>query len=103
MANIVPQVQSTDRLINQLQQNINQVLNPIANNPLVNGSILTSITLIAGLNTINHGLGRTLQGWFLVRNKASSVVHDNQAQNPNTDLTLLLVSTAATIVDVYVF
>lgn len=80
-----------------------QQLNPIIANPLVNGIILQSITLKAGSNTINHLLGQKLQGWYLIRKRASAEIYDTQDNNPTPQLTLLLTSDSPVVVDIAVF
>jgi hypothetical protein len=100
-----PYVQTSDRSVNQLQQNIIQTLNQIVKNPLINGGlILQKQNLVSGNNTIAHGLGRTLQGWFVVRYRGGwADIFDNQDSNNNAGSTLVLNSSADVTVDVYVF
>lgn len=43
-----------------------QSLNPLIANPVNSTRILKNITLVAGANIINHGLGHLMNGWFLV-------------------------------------
>lgn len=101
----VPLVQTADRNINQLQQNIVQALNQILKNPLLNGAlILTNQALVTGNNTLSHGLSRTLQGWFIVRYHGGwAQIYDNQDTNGNVGSTLILNASAPVTVDVYVF
>lgn len=96
-------VQTQDRNVNQLQGNIKKAVDPVLANPLVDGQILQDVELVTGLNTINHGLGRNLQGWFLVRQRASASVYDTQDDNLNPALTLLLTASAPVVVNLYVF
>jgi len=99
----IAKVQTDDRNVNQLQNNIISGVNPVLKNPLVNGNILTSVLLNSGNNTVNHKLNRKLQGWFLVRQRAPADVSDNQDNNQNQDTTLVLVASAEVTVDLYVF
>lgn len=92
-----------DRVINQLQQNVEQVLNPLLGQPLNSGNILTSISLNSGSNTIDHKLGRKLQGWFTVRVRSSATIFDTQDSNPTPQLNLLLTASANVVVDLFVF
>lgn len=96
-------VQTTDRLLNQLQQNIFNAVNPVIQNPLVNGIILKDVILGSGTNVINHLLGRTLQGWFPTRISASATFYDKQSINKTPETTLILVASAPCTVSLYVF
>lgn len=78
-------------------------LDPMLANPSNNASILKSVSLAAGSNTVNHLLGRPLQGWRIVRQRALASVYDTQDSNPTPALTLSLVSSAAVTVDLEVF
>jgi len=86
-----------------LQTNWAQQLNPIIQDPMSNNVILKNVVLTTGLNVINHKLGRNLQGWVLVRQRASASIFDAQDSNPNTALTLYLNSNANVTVDIMVF
>lgn len=99
----IPRVQTDDRNVNQLQSNISVALFPILQNPQTQGSILENVALVNGSNTINHGLNRTLQGWSIVRQRASASIYDNQDNNTNPTKTLILISNAAVTVNLYVF
>lgn len=122
MASSIASVQSDDRNQNQSQSNILSQLNYLLkNNPLLSGNLLSDsivisgatkhtqgITLAMGDNTINHGLGRPLVGWFVTRNSASATFYDKQATNSvngvsQTNLTLILNASAATTVNIFVF
>ena len=96
-------VQSSDRELNQVQSNISFALAPIVTNPAVFGILLTGQALIAGATTLNHGLGRALQGWIVVRQRASAIIWDSQDANTTPDSTLILNSSAAVTVDLYLF
>jgi hypothetical protein len=96
-------VQSTDRLMNQLQQNIKQAVTPVLRNPLVQGNLITGIALKTGDNTISHGLGQTLQGWIVVGQGSAASFYDKQASNPNTQKTLILNSSADVTINLYCF
>lgn len=76
------------------------ILNPFLANQLNNVSILAGIALTTGSNTINHKLGRTLQGWFLVDVNGAATVYRSQ---PLNDTTLTLTSSADITVSIGVF
>jgi hypothetical protein len=73
------QVQSDDRELNQAQNNIIDVLNPILrNNPDLFGVLLKSIQLKAGANVIGTGLGKPVEGWYIVRKRSAADIYDQQ-------------------------
>jgi hypothetical protein len=96
-------VQTTDRVVNQLQDNIANFIEPIGDNVLLPGIILKNVALAVGSNTIQHGLGRLLLGWFIVRQRASASIYDTQDTNTSQTTTLKLTSSAVVTVDIYVF
>ena len=96
-------VQTDDRNIQQLQQNIKQAVDPVIQNPLVNGQLKKNLTMVAGTNTIMTGLNREIQGYLVVRNRAASTYYDIQDSNPIPTKTLILVFSAPTVIDVYIF
>ena len=86
-----------------VQQNLVRVLNPVFNTPTLGGNLLTSQTLKAGATTINHGLGRNLNGWQIVRQRSQANIWDSQDANQTPNLTLALNSSASVVVDIYCF
>lgn len=78
-------------------------LDPILASPQNNSSILKSVPLISGSNVVNHLLGKNLQGWKLVRQRAAATIYDAQDSNQTPALTLVLVSSAPVVVDIEVF
>jgi hypothetical protein len=100
---VIPFVQTTDRNINQLQTNIISALQPLLLGGILDGTVLTNVSLVSGSNAVPHGLNRKLQGWIIVRQRAAATVYDTQDNNPNPTSTLLLTSSAGVVVDLYVF
>jgi len=98
-----PLVQTEDRNINQLQRNIANALNPVLANPTVSGTIIENVELAVGSNIVDHKLGRKLQGWVIVRKRAAADIYDTQDTNTQPTRTLLLVSDAEVMVDIYCF
>ena len=75
-------------------------LNPLLSNPLNSVSILPNIALKSGSNVINHLLGQTQQGWFLVDKQGAGDVYRSA---PFNNLTLTLTATADMTVSIGVF
>jgi hypothetical protein len=86
----------------QMQSKWKSQLDPVLANLLVQGQLLTNISLINGTTAVNHKLGRNIQGWFLVSPKAAATVYQ-ASQQPNPTLILTLISNAAVITDLWVF
>ena len=78
-------------------------LNPIVSNPLVSGLILSNVVVASGANTINHLLGRALQGFLVILNSAAVTYYDSQSTNQRPDLTLILNASGASTISLYVF
>lgn len=102
-------VQTFDRIVNQMQDNIANLLEPVATtveqSSLLSGKILPQVKLAVGSNNIKHTLGRQLKGWFMVRQRASASIYDTQDSVPLEQQTVILqlVSSAVVTVDIYVF
>jgi hypothetical protein len=79
------------------------ILNPLLANPSLQSVILQNVSLQMGLNTINHGLGRKLLGWRVVRLRATATIFDVQDTNSTPALTLILNSSAPVVVNLEVF
>jgi hypothetical protein len=78
-------------------------LNPFLANPSLQSQIIPNVALVSGTNTINHGLGRNLVGWRIIRQSAVASLYDDQNSNTMPALTLQLVSNAAVTVSIEVF
>lgn len=96
-----PKVQ-LDGPVSRMQDNIAGAFQR-ATIPLEGMVVLKSVPLSTGSNTVNHTLGRTLQGWFPVRLRASATLYDTQDSNTTPDRTLMLVASAPVTVDLAVF
>jgi hypothetical protein len=77
-----------------------QSLNPIIANPSNNTYFLNQIKLKSGVNVINHGLGRLLNGWIITDINAAATIYRSA---PLNNLTLTLTSSAAATVNIEVF
>lgn len=89
--------------LDAMQNTWASALNPIIASPQNNSIILKNIALAVGVNVISHKLGRNLQGWNPTRIRAATVIYDQQDTNQTPQLTLVLISSAAAVVDLEVF
>lgn len=103
MAIKIPLVVTQDKDLNLFQTQLGSALQPVLANPINLGVQLTKIALASGQTTVPTTLNRNLQGWFLTRVRASATIWDSQDSNPTPNQTLILNSTAATVVDLWVY
>lgn len=99
----LPVYKSDDTSFTLMQTAWSSQINPVLAMPQSSGILLKQISLSAGDNTIDHRLGRTLQGWQIVRIRASAIVYDKQDANQLQSRTLVLNSSAPVVVDIFVF
>lgn len=99
----LPVFHTDDKDFQMMQTRWASELNPALSNPLMQGSILTNVSLVTGANVINHLLGRKLVGWIIVRQRAAASIYDTQDANPTPTLTLTLTSSANVTCDIEVF
>ncbi len=86
----------------QLQPKWASAIDPVITNPICNGLQLVNIKLSAGVNTIDHKLGRKLIGYIItsIYDTTSNIVRQN-SQIP--ERTIVLNSSAGTTIDIYVY
>lgn len=100
---LLPIYQTSNKDLILLQNKWASILNPIISNQSIQSIILPNIALTAGLNIVNHKLGKKLTGWRIVRLRAAASIYDTQDTNSRGDLTLQLVSSAPVVCDLEVF
>ena len=72
----------TDNLINKIEDSVKKTTDGILSNPIINGKVLSGVTLKANTTTtVNHLLDRALQGWFIVSMKSPSIVWETKRDN----------------------
>lgn len=92
-----------DKGIDLMQTSWAADINPLLKNAVLQGILLKNVSLTTGANSVNHKLGRKLQGWMLTRVRAAATIYDTQDANSMPELTLTLNSSANVVVDIYVF
>jgi hypothetical protein len=76
-------------------------LNPVLSNPSNKSSLITGIVLVANTpQTINHKLGRQMQGWEVADKNANAIVWRTQPFNAST---ITLESNANVTINIRVF
>jgi hypothetical protein len=91
-----------DRLMNTLQDNVDNSLRPLLTNPRNDGHLIENIVITSGTaKTVNHGLGRILRGWEIADKNANANVWKSTSSFP--DKTLILNASANVTVSIYVY
>lgn len=97
-------IHSSDRLIQQLQTNVREAIDPLAQNPLAQGLLLSNVSLLTGVtNIIPTGLNRVLIGWFITRLTTNTVIWDSQDLNTTPTQNLQLLCSSDCTISIYVF
>lgn len=90
--------------LNQVQQNVEEVVNPIINAQIVDGVLLRNLKLCAlEANLITHKLGRPALGWIVVRQRADSRIWDIQDANVLKTSSIALTCSHDVEVDLWIF
>lgn len=92
------------RVINTLQDNIENSITPLVDKTQNDSQVLTNINLIQGQNNIiNHTLARSLIGYYIILKSAQADIWDTQQNNLSPDLTLWLSTSSDVLVNLIVF
>ena len=90
---------SADQASNLQSSVQNTAIDALSSNPLMSGSLLSAIDLATGSNTINHKLGRKIQGWIIVDRSAAATLY-----REDWDASVLKLNAGAPVtVTLYVF
>jgi hypothetical protein len=76
-------------------------LNPVLALPILNGQQITGISLSAATpKEIPHSLGQIVQGWILVDNNESAIIHRTQPLNAKT---ITLQASINSIISIWIY
>lgn len=96
----LPIFQTQDQTLMLLQTKWKQEITPAIQSPLIQGQLISDISLINGVTTINHKLSRKMIGWYVVDIDASAAIYRSQ---PLNDKTLTLTCNTACTINLWVF
>jgi len=86
-----------------MQSSWGALLNQVLANPVLNGIILSNVSLVFGDNMIPHKLDRKLIGWHIIRISAPATIYDKQDSVERPNQFLKLNSNGKVKIDLYVF
>lgn len=97
-------VNTDDKDINKLQENLSQFFVSIENNPIIDGTLFKEVVLTSGqANLIEHKLSRKPLGWVVIRKRGQSDIWDLQDSNSLPSRTLDLRCSSTVTVDLWIF
>lgn len=91
---------SSDQTLMLLEKQWISQLNPLLANILTQGSLLPNISLINGVNTFNHYLGKQQTGWLITDQNSLASIFRSEPLNSQT---LTLTSDANVTISLWVF
>lgn len=91
---------SPDTSVNHLQDAVAPIFDSLQAKELIKGRLIKDVIVTTSTVTINHGLGRQLIGWHIVRKNADANVWEDSAP---TTTQLVLDSDATVTVSLWVF
>jgi len=100
MLNPFKKINTDDRVVNQMQDNVDRSLSPVLRLAILDGRILSN-QVVSGSTSISHGLGRKPIGYLVISSSAQAVFSDNIPNS--TDLSFTLASSTPTTVSLWVF
>lgn len=104
MIRTLERVRTSDPDLRAVQDNVAAVVRDIGGRALLDGLLLDGVEVTTGAPvTVNHGLGRDLIGWVVVRKSATADVWDSQSTNRMPARSLVLNSSANVTLSIWVF
>ena len=86
-----------------LQDNVFEWTQSVINHPLLKGRLIEGIEVTTATKTVEHKLGRSIVGWFIVNKNANADVWDAGTTDTDSTKFLVLDSTATVTIDLWVF
>lgn len=90
-----------DDILNRLQDNLIQAIEPLTKVPISNGILLSNISLSSGSNTVQHGLGRQPLGMVVTGNVTGAAL--SYTVTNATSTTIPVTASIATTASFWVF
>jgi len=99
---VLKRINTEDKNLNQVQENVDKVLDGINQNPLLGGRIKQDVVL-KELEPfeLEHGMNRQVIGYFIIKKSGEADVWDTKSNIPSK--TLILTSTKNVVISLYIF
>lgn len=87
--------------LNRLQEKLQEFFAPIIACPIIDGNLLTNVSLSSTETKVEHKLAREPQGYIITRKNANQDVWESSKALPTRHLSLT--ATGDVVVDIWVF
>lgn len=98
-------INTSDASLSRIQDNVERALRILGQSGLVDGVLVENVALVGGSadNIVSHGLQRRPRGFLVVAKNATTDVWNSITLNPTEELTIILQSTNAATVSLWIF
>lgn len=97
-------IHTQDDDVNRIQGVISPILNQLSEIQLLGGVFITDASVTSGVgNRLEHGLGRAVVGYIVVRNNASVTIYDDQDNETEPTVYLKIGSSGTATITLWVF
>ena len=97
------QIHSENAEVTRLQSHIKTTLNPLLQLPISDGILIKDLDIETTDTRVNHGLGRTYEGFIITRLQSNAVIYESSTTNDYKDLYIFLKGSASATADIYFF
>ena len=97
------QIHSENAEVNRLQSHIKTTLSPLLQLPISDGVLIKDLSIETTDTRVNHGLGRTYEGFIITRLQSNAVIFESSTENTDKNLFIFLKGSSAATADIYFF
>ncbi len=87
----------------RLQSHIKTTLSPLLQLPISDGILIKDLSIETTDTRVNHGLGKTYEGFIITRLLSNAVIYESSTTNDDKDLFIFLKGSSAATADIYFF
>lgn len=100
----VAQIQIPDVIVNRVQQNIANAVNPVLITPIIDGILVKGVNVSATAATpVKHGLGRTQVSQIVVNSSPGFIQVRQDPTAPSSQNYVTLLASSTGVIDLWIF
>ncbi len=97
------QIHSENPEVTRLQSHIKTTISHLLELPISDGVLIKDLSIETTDTRVNHGLGRTYEGFIITRLQSNAVIYESSSTNDDKNLFILLKGSSAATADIYFF